>query len=336
MWNTLREFFFQADPESIHEQLSGGLALSSQFFPLLLARASGMSLRDSLEPKEVLGLNFRNPLGLAAGFDKNAEIVQALPLLGFGFCEIGTVTPRPQPGNPKPRLFRLAEEKSLFNCLGFNGQGARIVSGNLERARRKLPPTFRVGVNVGKNKDTPLDQAFKDYESAILSFEGLCDYVCINVSSPNTEGLRSLQSADEMKKIVSAVLGVITKWSRVPPLFVKLAPDLSQADLESLIQLFESLGVSGLVLGNTDAGTHMGKQGGFSGRRLKEKAREQLVLVRSFSKLPVISVGGIDSAEEAVARLGLGADLIQVYTAWVYEGPRFPKKFLECLRSQSF
>jgi dihydroorotate dehydrogenase len=267
-------------------------------------------------------------VGLAAGFDKNGEILTGLPALGFGFAEIGTVTPRPQPGNDRPRLFRDPMRESLFNRMGFNGLGAAVVAANLAKAKMNLPQHFIVGVNLGKNKDTPAEKAKDDYLRAASYFKDLADYLVINVSSPNTPGLRSLQTVNALKPIVLEVMQLITGWKHKPPLLLKLAPELGAEDLAHLIQALEPEGVDGWVLTNTLAGKHPDSEfaGGWSGKILTPHSRSSLQVARGVTAKPIISVGGILSVEEAATRMEMGANLIQIYSGWIFNGPCFPNR----------
>jgi len=279
-------------------------------------------------------------VGLAAGFDKNAELLGALPHLGFGFAEIGTVTPLPQAGNLKPRIARNLSSQTLFNRMGFNSLGAAQVAENLKTARLEgeIPIHFHVGVNLGKNRDTPIENAHKDYAEAASHFENLSDYLVINVSSPNTPGLRDLQSSDSLKAILGSVHKVISAWKTTPPLLLKLAPELEGEKLKELLRLGEGLGASGFVLTNTWAGEWKNSPsepsvgGGWSGANLTQISLSRLEEAKSVSKLPVISVGGIMNQQDAQARFNAGASLIQVYTGWVYGGPRFPAKLADNLQ----
>ncbi len=338
LWRLAKLVLFRFDAEKVHGVM---IALVREFCalnPKILQIVSGVSpesLMHSETPKKnVLGLEFDSPLGLAAGFDKDCEILAALPHLGFGFAEIGTLTPRPQGGNPRPRLFRDPKAQALFNCMGFNNSGSVEGARRLAEVReRGLPEGFRVGVNVGKNKDTPLDRAFEDYASAIKPFEGLADYIVINVSSPNTPGLRSLQTQAMLAQIISSVAEVKSRWKKVPPTFLKLAPELNGADLAEIIH---SVQAEGWVLTNTLGGTWNRRglqlQGGWSGRFLSEASRRRLIEVRGMTTKPIISVGGIITADEAVERLKLGANLIQIYSGWVLNGPSFPGEIIRKIR----
>jgi dihydroorotate dehydrogenase len=306
-----------------------------QLSPKILTALSGLdqiSETASLQRK-VWGLDFLNSVGLAAGFDKNAELVEFLPHLGFGFVEIGTVTPRAQPGNPKPRLFRDIQEQALLNRMGFNNDGAKVIASRLAASRPKLPKNFRVGVNLGKNKETSLEDAKKDYAEAAQFFESLADYFVVNVSSPNTANLRELQEFSSLLPIIEAVRNTTASWEFQPPLLVKFSPEFfDEADAEFWAAL-SSLPVDGLVLTNTLKAEVMGLPCGKSGRPLTKAARDILRMAKENLSTPIISVGGISSPEEAKERLRLGADLIQIYSAWVFEGPRLIPSILKSVSS---
>lgn len=334
LWRILRWFLFRLDAETAHLLTLRLISGLGRLGPAPLCWISGETRWAPSAPPVVLGLPFRSRVGLAAGFDKNAEVLSALPWLGFGFAEIGTVTPRPQPGNPRPRLFRDPPRQVIFNRMGFNSLGAAAVSADVGRARAGLPDHFRVGLNIGKNKETPPEQSAKDYADAARPFAGLVDYVVINVSSPNTPGLRALQTPEALQPIVGAVQQVIGAWKTVPPLLLKLAPELSGEDLKRILQAGESWGIRGWVLTNTlvgewrvraSAGGLPALSGGLSGSPLTRIARERLIEARASTRLPIISVGGILSPEEAAARIAAGADLVQLYTGWVFGGPGFAR-----------
>ena len=330
IWQCIKPILFRFDAEKVHRVLIALIRIGFRLGGGPLRIASGASRPRASTGQNfptVFGMPFRSRVGLAAGFDKDAEILGALPHLGFGFAEIGTVTPRPQSGNSKPRLFREPGRQAIFNRMGFNGAGADAVSRELRAIREagRLPTAFRVGVNVGKNKDTSLENAAHDYGAAIQPFRDLADYVVINVSSPNTPGLRSLQTAENLKPILDSAGEALQPWKNRPPLLLKLAPELSEAELSSIVKLGESRGISGWVISNTLGGKWTdGGVGGWSGAPLREISRECLVMMRGLSRLPIISVGGIMSAAEGRRRIELGADLVQVYSGWIYEGPRFP------------
>lgn len=340
-WNIARRILFSIDAETAHRATVALIRVGIRLGCVPLRWVSGgepPALRGTSSGPVVFGQEFGSRLGLAAGFDKDAEILRALPALGFGFAEIGTVTPRPQPGNQRPRLFRDPGQGALFNRMGFNGLGASVVSERLAAARPLIPERFRVGVNLGKNKDTPLEEAASDYARAASAFEGLADYMVINVSSPNTQGLRSLQSIDALRLIVGRVNEVITRWGKRPPLLLKIAPEIQGEALAELIRAVEPWGIDGWILTNTLGGAWTGSktgpmQGGWSGGPLRESARASLKQARGLTRLPLISVGGILDAEEAAERVRLGADLIQIYSGWVMRGPGFPREISRILKN---
>ncbi|OFZ79070.1 MAG: dihydroorotate dehydrogenase (quinone) [Bdellovibrionales bacterium RIFOXYD1_FULL_53_11] len=337
IWRFARKIFFLTDAEKAHQRALRAIRICSAVSDLPLRLASGVPLVSGWSAHRALGMDFISRVGLAGGFDKDARIVRALPALGFGFAEIGTVTPRPQSGNPRPRLFRDVERNAIFNKMGFNNDGAVVVSERLRRARGGLPAGFRVGVNIGKNKDTPLEAAAGDYMAAARCFEGLADFFVINVSSPNTPGLRALQEPEALKPIIEGVGGIVSTWWNRPPVLLKLAPELAgTGELERLIKTVEPWGVDGWVLTNTLAGAYMTKRGeelsgGWSGEPLSEKARSALLEARAATGRTIISVGGIMNPEEARARILVGADLVQVYTGWIFGGPSFPVEIARTL-----
>ena len=311
---------------------------------------------------ETMGLTFPNVLGLAAGFDKNAVGIDALAALGFGHVEIGTVTGEPQPGNPRPRLFRLPEDRAVVNRMGFNNDGAEAVARRLARRRTKVPlssdgnppltghksPTQRVrpvlGVNIGKTKVVPEDDAVRDYEKSAGLLAPYADYLVVNVSSPNTPGLRNLQAVEKLEPLLRAVRRRADDAvpDRRVPLLVKVAPDLDDDDVLAVADLATAVGLDGVVATNTTIareGLHTPEAtvaeigaGGLSGRPLAERSLEVLrLLAGRTGDLTLVSVGGITTVEDARARLEAGATLIQAYTAFVYEGPRWPTRILHGL-----
>jgi dihydroorotate dehydrogenase len=279
-----------------------------------------------------------NPIGLAAGFDKNAEMIELLPFFGFGSVEVGTVTPLPQGGNERPRLFRNPADQTLFNRMGFNNLGAGVISERVRRAKSKVPPGFRIGVNLGKNKSTPDGEASKDYARAARPFLDTADYFVINVSSPNTPGLRALQTPEALAAIVAEVKATLAESTRIIPLYVKLAPELTGETLMPVIRALETAGVSGLILTNTLGGDYLygGNRlsGGWSGQILTSTALSRLKEAKSMTGLPIISVGGIMTVEDALARISEGAESIQLYTGWIYQGPFFAKRILRALQKR--
>lgn len=322
MWKLLRSAFFLGDAETVHSFTVKGCQKLATIAPGFLKSISEPD--PSPKKANLFGKEFQSVIGLAAGFDKNAELLPALPLLGFGFAEIGTVTPLPQKGNRKPRLFRFPQEENLWNSMGFNNDGAIAIAHRVEEHRKNLPPLFRVGVNVGKNKDTPLEQAHLDYAKAVTPFIGLADYFVVNVSSPNTVGLRSLQEKESLQRITNAVRHEQAKKGDNTPLLLKLAPELDSQAFDSIFSNEKDLGIDGFVLTNTLQNEYRGRMGGLSGRCLTDKSRDVLKQARQRTQLPLISVGGISNSDEARLRLQSGASLIQFYSSWIFQGPRFP------------
>ncbi len=327
LYPALRPLLFRLDPETSHGLGMAGLRLA-QTVPGLTAALAHRHLVDAAPLRQTLfGREFPNPVGLAAGFDKNAEAVRAISALGFGFAEVGTVTPLAQPGNPKPRLFRHSEARSLQNALGFNNAGMAALRRRLERA---YPASFPLGVNVGKNKVTPPEKALDDYETLIRGLHDLCDYLVVNLSSPNTPGLRDLQNEDFLRALFGLAKGITAK-----PILVKIAPDLDPGQAVTLSETAVASGAAGVIATNTtiDYGLLPGARdfGGLSGKVLTEKSFRifEAVAKALFGRAVLISVGGIDSGAEAYRRLRAGASLVQVYTALIYEGPGLPRRINE-------
>jgi dihydroorotate dehydrogenase len=318
-------------------------------FWLIRAAASvpglAWALRRALAPRDpalrvrALGLDFPGPLGLAAGFDKDAEGVTGLAALGFGFVEVGTVTARPQPGNPKPRMFRFPAERALVNRMGFNNHGAAALAARLRALRAR--PGYRpiVGVNIGKTKVVPEEAAVADYVASARLVAGVADYVVVNVSSPNTPGLRDLQSADKLRPLLAAVREALDQASprRRVPLLVKIAPDLAEADIDAVADLALDLGLDGIIATNTtisrdglhdSAAVADAGPGGLSGAPLKARSLSVLrrLHARTGDRLVLIAAGGIETADDARDRLAAGATLLQAYTAFIYEGPGWPRR----------
>ena len=333
-WRLLRPLLFQLDAESAHA----------------LARRVGATWSRVLErvppsrppvarPVRVMGLEFPNPVGLAAGLDKNAEAVLLWQSLGFGFVEVGTVTAMPQPGNPRPRLFRLPADGALINRMGFNNQGADAVAAHLRRLRDSGRLRVPLGVNIGKSKVTPVAEAAADYRRSFERLGALADYVVVNISSPNTPGLRDLQTVDEVERVVAAVQGPNQRLDRPRPVLVKLAPDLADEDAIACARGALDAGCAGLVLTNTTVrfeglvSDTTGMSGGLSGRPLSARSTALLGQVRrTLGPGPVlIGVGGIADADDVQARLAAGADLVQIYTGLIYQGPGLVRRLLRRL-----
>lgn len=335
-----RAFLGRLDAERAHRLGLRLLAAAERSDGLLAAlrRALGAT-EDPRLHVDLWGLRFANPLGMAAGFDKDAQVVRALSALGFGHVEVGTVTPQPQPGNPRPRLWRVEEQRAVINRLGFPSSGMEVVARRLSRARASLRSATVVGVNIGKNAVTPLERATDDYVRLAERFAGLADYYVVNVSSPNTVGLRRLQAEDQlvslMRSVVSAAKrGAAGQGRPTPPVLVKLSPDLEDDELARLARAARDAGAGGLVATNTTtaraglAPRHRQLPGGLSGHPLFERARAVIrQLYRAIDgALPIIGVGGVASAEHALAHIRAGASLVQSYTAFIYGGPSFARQ----------
>lgn len=318
----VRPILFLFDAETMHHFV---LRLARIFWSFPLGRRlthAAYARRVRPMPTQLAGLELRNPLGLAAGFDKNGVLIPGIESLGFGFVEIGTVTPRPQIGNPRPRMSRLQERRALLNRMGFNNNGAEVVSAHLKQVRDQL--SIPVGVNLGKNRDTPNSEAIKDYETLFTAFHLTASYFVINISSPNTPGLRDLQNGEFVKNLGSRI-----HHHRIPqPVFIKLAPEIEHEDLKAICsQCGEGKPFAGLILTNTIA-TDLG---GLSGYPLKGPSTSALKTVRTLvaPSVPVISVGGIETAEDVLERFRLGANAVQIYSAMVYGGPGLPARLLK-------
>jgi dihydroorotate dehydrogenase len=288
-------------------------------------------------PKTVFGLTFPNPVGLAAGFDKNGVAIPAWAALGFGFVEIGTVTARPQPGNPKPRIFRYPEQQALINRLGFNNEGAEVVATRLGTLRVSGRwPVIPVGINLGKSRVTPIENAVDDYLYSFRLLAPLADYVVLNVSSPNTPGLRSLQEHDALEQLLRAIRAENKNVRK--PVLVKIAPDLSIPELEQVIAACEEHEVAGMIATNTTLDhsaipSSRDQTGGLSGRPLREKSTDFVRAIAARSSLPVIASGGIADAASACEKLKAGAQLLQVYTGYVYRGPGLLREIAQDLQA---
>jgi dihydroorotate dehydrogenase len=289
--------------------------------------SAACSVRDKRLETRVFGLTFPNPIGLAAGFDKNALAVPAWAALGFGFLEVGSVTARPQSGNPKPRLFRLPEDEALVNRMGFNNTGAEAVARRLGTLRASGSVPIPLGVNVGKSKATPLDKAPQDYLTSLQLLWPHADYFALNVSSPNTPGLRALQERERLDELLGAVTTFATAQPVQKPILLKLAPDLDDAQLAEVAELAVGHGLAGLIATNTTVSragliTPCSEAGGLSGKPLRVRSLEVLRFLAGLGTgLPLVSVGGIFSAGDVYERLSAGASLVQLYTGLVYEGP---------------
>jgi dihydroorotate dehydrogenase len=313
----LRPILFSLDAETAHHLT---LAMLSLMPPLLVA-PDPPELRLSL-----WGLDFLNPIGLAAGMDKDAIAIGAWQTIGFGFAELGTITPRPQPGNPKPRVFRLPESHALINRLGFPSEGMEAVAPRIEKVRRG-GTRIRIALNFGPNKDTPVEQVAANYAELTARLAPLADFIVINVSSPNTPGLRNWQSPERMREIFAAMERG-ANGARRPPMLLKVAPDLDDATLDAICDTAMALHLDGIVVCNTtlkreELGVTSAEAGGLSGHPLRDLARDRIASVyrRTQGKLPIIGVGGIMNADDALGHIKAGASLIELYTGLIYEGP---------------
>lgn len=324
-----RRFLFRLEPERAHALVLAGLGVASRSRVALASLERAYAVHDERLAVRAFGLEFRNPLGLAAGLDKDAVAIPALLATGFGFVEVGSVTARAQPGNPRPRLFRLVEDEALVNRMGFNNLGAEAMAARLTawRARGERSGAI-VGVNVGRSRAAGEDAGatLDDYEASLRTLWGLADYLALNVSSPNTPGLRDLQRPQRLAELLGLVAGLNEELGRWPVL-LKIAPDLDDAELADIVAAATSAGTSGIIATNTTAAREgllspaAGESGGLSGRPLARRSLAVLERLRALTDLPLVSVGGIFTAADALERLVAGADLIQIYTSFVYRGP---------------
>jgi len=334
MYKIFRPLLFLIDPEKIHALVFGVLRFQSWFPGLKAVLRSFFQLEDPRLEKKILGLSFKNPIGLAAGFDKDAKLVDALSSLGFGFIEIGTLTPKAQPGNDKPRLFRLPKDQALINRMGFNNEGVLAAVTHLRRKKSKII----VGGNIGKNKFTPNESAHEDYTFCFNALYAYVDYFVVNVSSPNTPGLRELQEKEPLRQLLRTVKDLSLTKPVVRPVLLKIAPDLSTEQLDDIIEILKATGIDGVIATNTTLsreGLETKQEvldrvgaGGLSGKPLTKKSTAIIRYLRSAlgKDFPIIGVGGIMSPEDALEKIEAGADLLQVYTGFIYEGPGFIKR----------
>jgi len=359
MYKLLRPLLFRLDPEQAHALTLHALRITGNIPPLRWLISQ--QFKAPSKPVHVFGLDFKNPVGLAAGYDKDGVAIKGLSTLGFGHVEIGTVTPKPQPGNPSPRIFRLLEDDAVINRMGFPSQGSQFMqmqlnpnlrSNWIERVTgfppRKTQTAKRnwntvLGVNLGKNKDTPNEEAVFDYLSLLQNFAGLADYLTVNVSSPNTVGLRNLQGRDALENLLTQLhqqrlIEQINLKKRIPVL-VKLAPDLSESELDDAIESIIFARMDGVIVTNTTLGreglrsSRKGQAGGLSGSPLTVKSEAVLhqTLKRVNGEIPVVSAGGIMNPDDAKRRLDMGAALVQVYTGLIYRGPALVQEIVKSI-----
>ena len=345
MYIILRTILFFFDPEWVHHFSMNWLKRICSIGFLRKLMSGRFTPKD--QPVTFLGLTFKNPVGLGAGFDKNALYLRELEALGFGHVEIGTVTPRPQPGNDKPRVFRLKKDKALINRMGFNNDGVDAV---VERLKNFKPQASNlkliIGGNIGKQKTTPNEDAYLDYDICFRRLYDYVDYFVVNVSSPNTPGLRELQEKESLRKILTHLQDIREGYSVKKPLLLKIAPDLTTGQLDDVIDLAMQINLDGLVVANTtldrtmlsDAGKIISSEagaGGLSGIPVRQKSTEMIVYIqdKTQGKIPIIGVGGVFKAADAREKMDAGAGLVQVWTGFIYEGPTIAANIVNGLQS---
>ena len=327
MYQRLRDLLFLLQPETAHHLALTSLKRFNQWGLLRPPKLASEAI-------EVMGLSFSNRIGLAAGLDKNGECINGLAALGFGFIEIGTVTPRPQPGNPQPRLFRLPEASAIINRMGFNNYGIDYLIEQVKQANYQ----GILGINIGKNFDTPVENAVDDYLIGLRKAYPYASYITVNISSPNTPGLRKLQYGDDLRNLIAPLkaeqLKLQQEYGRYVPVAIKVAPDLSEAEIREMAKIFSEVKIDALIATNTtlDKSSIQGirfadEQGGLSGMPLTKHSTEVIRLFRDAldKTIPIIGVGGIMSGEDAKAKLAAGASLVQIYTGFIYQGPSLIK-----------
>ena len=316
----VRPLLFRMDPETAHHFALRALRLSGACTAL-------RSFAPPDAPVSLFGLTFRNPIGLAAGFDKNGVAIPAWEAMGFGFIEIGTVTAHPQPGNPRPRIFRYPKQEGLINRLGFNNDGAAAIAERLRKLRvSSRAPAIPVGVNLGKSRVTALEEAAADYLFSFRLLQPLADYIALNVSSPNTPGLRSLQEREALVELLATIASENSASAAPKPILLKIAPDLTEPEIEEIISACEEFSVAGIIATNTTLDHRpipdgLDQQGGLSGRPVRARSTEVVRFLRTNTHLPIIGVGGIADAASAEEKFAAGAQLLQVYTGFIYRGP---------------
>jgi dihydroorotate dehydrogenase len=338
MYALARPFLFSLDPETAHE-----LTLPALKRLAALGVAQNLFASPAPDPRKVMGIDFPNPVGLAAGLDKDGAYIDGLAALGFGFIEIGTVTPRPQAGNPRPRLFRLPEHEALINRMGFNNDGADALVRNVEQSHWRGV----LGINIGKNKDTPNERAADDYLACLERVYPLASYVTVNVSSPNTPGLRDLQHGDPLQRLIATLMDAREKLAGQhrarKPILLKIAPDLDDAQMDAVAATLQDSGIDGLICTNTTidrtgvAGSaHADEAGGLSGKPLFEPSTEILrgMARRLGEAMPLIGVGGVLTGSDAADKLAAGSRLVQIYSGLIYRGPWLLTECVEEIRRQ--
>lgn len=331
MYTFIRFFLFLVDPEKIHGFTFGFIRLVHRIPGVRWVLSRLYRVEDPRLRRTVFGVDFPNPVGLAAGFDKNAVLYDEFHSFGFGAVEIGTVTPMPQPGNDKPRLFRLPQDKALINRMGFNNYGADVAA---TRLRFRKPGQPIIGGNIGKNKVTPNEEAGSDYLKCLRSLHDVVDYFTVNVSSPNTPGLRALQDKEPLMRLLSDLKAENARYAQPKPILLKIAPDLTDEQLDDIIEIVRETRIDGVIATNTTlsreglVSPQRNETGGLSGAPVTQRATEVIryLKTKSGNAFPVIGVGGIMTVQDALDKLDAGADLIQLYTGFIYSGPKLVKQ----------
>jgi dihydroorotate dehydrogenase len=336
LYSLAKKILFQMDAEEAHHFTIHNLQLIGRF-PFLLDLVAGKQLNDPRLAREVFGLHFPNPVGLAAGLDKNGDVIDEMAAFGFGFIEIGTITPRPQPGNDKPRLFRLVKDEALINRMGFNNIGAEVAAEKLKRRKTNIV----VGANIGKNKTTENEDAVNDYVFCFKKLFDHADYFVVNVSSPNTPGLRALQDKDSLTTILSTLQDINLQKASAKPLLLKIAPDLTNEQLDEVIEVVKATNISGIIATNTTISRaplsyspseiEQFGAGGLSGKPLTKHSTEVVKYITEKSNIPVIGVGGIMTANDGLEKLNAGAKLVQLYSGFIYRGPQLIHEINEAI-----
>lgn len=338
MYQLIKPLLFQFAPENIHHIVTSMLKNGNMIPGVPFLQKNVFQLNDPRLEREVFGLKFKNPVGLGAGFDKNAALVSELSHFGFGFIEIGTVTPLPQPGNDQPRMFRLPADEALINRMGFNNEGAEVAATRLKFLKRN---GLIVGGNIGKNKVTPNEEAASDYIKAFDALFDVVDYFVVNVSSPNTPGLRALQEKGPLKEILNTLQQRNSKNGISRPILLKIAPDLTDEQLDDIIEIVTETKIAGVIATNTTISRDnlrspenlKSETGGLSGKPLTKRSTEVIryLSTKSHKAFPIIGVGGIHSAQDALDKLDAGASLVQIYTGFIYEGPILVKRINQAI-----
>lgn len=340
MYNFARRCLFTLDPEASHDFSLRSLATADRF-----RLVGAFAPKIPACPVEVMGIQFPNPVGLAAGLDKNGDYIDALGELGFGFIEIGTITPLGQPGNPKPRLFRLVEQQGIINRMGFNNKGVSHLVGQVKRRRYRGV----LGINIGKNKATPEAQALDDYCACLQAVYGYADYVTINISSPNTPGLRNLQFGESLQQLLSGIkaqqMQLTEQYDRYVPIAVKIAPDMTAEEVRSVADTLLANNIDAVIATNTTLSREgvedspvASEAGGLSGAPVRDKSTEVIHMLHTHlqGRMPIIGVGGIMTGADAAEKIRAGASLVQIYSGFIYQGPQLIKDaVLACLAERT-